>query len=144
MITSISGNSADEVWLQAASLFKNHTSFEIQPSRAGDTEEILHVCFTINNPRQRWVLSRTPTINPAFALAEVVWIINGSNDATIINHWNPILPKFAGNNTKYPGAYGFRLRVHYGIDQLERAYQALINNPHTSPTSTVNLKLKKV
>lgn len=127
MITSFSGKSADIVWRKAAEYFVDDKDTITQPSRAGTTQELLHASFAIENPRQRWVVSRAPSINPAFALAEVVWIINGSQDAEILNHWNPLLPKFAGNTKKYHGAYGFRLRKHFGIDQLEKAYNALKN-----------------
>ena len=72
--------------------------------------ELLHVGITINKPRQRWISSRIPALNPAFALAEIIWIVNGSNDAEIINYWNPALPKYAGIHKNYHGAYGFRLR----------------------------------
>jgi thymidylate synthase len=90
--------------------------------------ELLHVGLTIDNPRQRWIPSRIPALNPAFALAEIVWIINGSNDAKVINYWNPALPQFAGHVEKYHGAYGFRLRNHFNIDQLEKAYYSLQKN----------------
>ncbi|MBD3343352.1 MAG: hypothetical protein GF353_29920 [Candidatus Lokiarchaeota archaeon] len=125
MITTFSGESADVVWRKAANYFRNSKNKSLQSSRNGETQELLHVGFAIDDPKQRWVVSREPTINPAFALAEIVWIMNGSNEAQIINHWNPILPKFAGHVEKYHGAYGFRLRNHFGFDQLEKAYFAL-------------------
>lgn len=131
MINVFSGKSADEVWVQAANLFKNKLELKTRPSRCGEVIEILHTIFSIENPRQRWVFSRKPGINPAFALAEIVWIMNGAQDSSIINFWNPILPKYAGYCEKYHGAYGFRLRHHFGIDQLEKAYLALKNNPDT-------------
>jgi thymidylate synthase len=70
-----------------------------------------------------------PTINIAFALAEVVWILNGRNDAKFLNYFNRQLPKFAGHASTYHGAYGRRLRSHFGIDQLQRGYEALRNKP---------------
>jgi len=123
------GNTADEVWLMAASKFEESAAVRVQSSRAGDTREILGAAFTIKNPRQRWVMSRQPAMNPAFAIAEVVWIVSGRRDAAFLNYWNPKLPQFAGTGKNYHGAYGYRLRRHLGLDQLERAYQALSNNP---------------
>ena len=124
---AINGNSADEVWFEAAhKLILDETP--ITDSRSGFTKELLHVGFSIKNPRNRWVTSRLPPINPAFALAEVVWIMNGSNDANIINQWNPALPRYAGQTDYYHGAYGFRLRKHFKSDQLVRAYRVLLNN----------------
>ena len=64
-------------------------------------------------------------MNPAFALAEVVWIVCGRNDSAFLNYFNPNLPRLAGNGATYRGAYGHRLRKHFKIDQLERAYRVL-------------------
>jgi thymidylate synthase len=123
------GNTADEVWLMAASKFDDSEGVHVQSSRAGDTKELLGAAFTIRDPRQRWIMSRQPAMNPAFAIAEVVWIVSGRRDAAFLNYWNPKLPQFAGTGKNYHGAYGFRLRKHLGVDQLERAYQALLHNP---------------
>lgn len=87
--------------------------------------------FSIRDPRQRWIVSRHPAMNPAFAVAEVVWLLNGRNDAAFVNHWNPRLPQYAGDGDCYHAAYGFRLRNEFGFDQLERAYNALSNNSNS-------------
>jgi len=125
------GTTADEVWLMAASKFEDSEATRHQASRAGHTKELLGAVFTIRNPRQRWVVSRQPAVNPAFAIAEVVWIVSGRRDSTFLNYWNPKLPQFAGHGKNYNGAYGYRIRKHFGLDQLERAYQALLRNPDT-------------
>ena len=103
----------------------------MQPSRAGATKEILHAALTINDPRQRWVASRRPPLNVAFAIAEVVWIMTGRNDLAFMEAWNSRLPNYVGKGPQLHGAYGHRLRCHMGIDQLTRAYQALSSNPNT-------------
>lgn len=121
-------NTANEAWIRAAKDFFDQMSESQAESRLGPALEMLHVGFSIENPRERWIYSRFPPLNPAFALAEVVWIINGSKDATFINNWNPALPKYSGNSDEYHGAYGHRLIRHFGFDQLKRAYQVLLNN----------------
>lgn len=125
------GTTANEVWLKAASGFESSKEVNTQSSRAGMTKEILGAAFSIHNPRQRWVSSRQPSINPAFAIAEVIWIVSGRRDSAFLNYWNPKLPQFAGSGKNYHGAYGYRIRKHLGLDQLERAYQALQENPDT-------------
>lgn len=128
---SFSGTTANEAWLAAVRKFREPGAARQQPSRAGDTLELLHVSFDIADCRQRWVTSRFPAMNPAFALAEVVWILSGSNDAEFVNIWNPSLPRFCGPGLTYHGAYGYRLRRHRGLDQLQRAYEAFTANPET-------------
>ena len=101
----------------------------MQPSRGGLTREILRATITIKDPRQRWVASRKPPLNVAFAIAELVWIMTGRNDLAFLEAWNSRLTDFVGARPQLHGAYGYRLRHHVGLDQLTRAYQALSNNP---------------
>lgn len=124
------GNGADEVWRAAVEAFKSGAG-QAQASRGGDTEELLRSVFVLENPRQRWITSRGPAMSAAFALAEVFWILSGRNDAGFVNFWNKELPKFSGGTETYHGAYGFRLRKHFGVDQLERAYRSLKSNPES-------------
>ncbi|MGL1861443.1 MAG: thymidylate synthase [Pseudodesulfovibrio sp.] len=123
------GDTADEAWLEAIKALSSKSHISAQNSRLGGTREILHANFHIRAPQQRWVLSRNPAINPAFAIVESFWILGGRNDSSLINYWNPMLPKFAGKGSVYHGAYGHRIRKQLGFDQLERAYLALKNNP---------------
>lgn len=120
-------NTADEAWLQAAHAIR--TEGVLQPGRGGDTLELLHAIFHIHDPRQRWVASRSPAMNPAFALAEVIWLLNGHEDSYFLNFWNPRLPRYAGRSITYHGAYGKRLRDWFGIDQLQRAARILEDKP---------------
>lgn len=122
-------DTADQVWRAAAAKFREANAADLQSGRGGPTLEQLHAAFTIREPRQRWVVSRRPAINPAFAIAEVVWILNGRDDAAFLNHWFPGLARYAGDGPRYHAAYGHRLRKGFGFDQLERAYNALRNNP---------------
>lgn len=123
-----SGITADEAWIKAMIHVQDKCSGD-QCSRLGNMREVLHSSFRIQDPRQRWVFSRKPAINPAFAIAEVFWILNGKSCSRFLNYWNPMLPKFAGTGKQYHGAYGYRIRNRFGFDQLEAAYKALKANP---------------
>lgn len=123
------GATANEAWLEAAQALLEKRSENPQSSRGGETLELLHATLTIESPRDRWILSRYPAMNPAFAIAEVVWIISGRQDSAFLNFWNPLLPQFSGQGKIYYGAYGFRLRQHFGPDQISKAFRALESNP---------------
>ena len=131
MFRSFEGPTADHVWQQLAEAFRAGDGVRVQPSRGGATKECLRVAITVNDPRQRWVASRQPPLNVAFALAEVVWIMTGRNDLAFLKAWNSRLPKYLGKGPYLHGAYGYRLRHHKGLDQLSRAYQALSQDPDT-------------
>jgi len=122
------GKTANAVWMKAAKSFIEN-DHPMQESRAGNTDEVLHSNFSISNPRQRWVASRVPAMNPAFAIAEVVWILNGRNDASFLTYWNKKLVKYSGKSANLHGAYGYRLREHIGFDQLHMAFNTLSHNP---------------
>jgi thymidylate synthase len=130
MFRIFKGATADEAWQEVASAFRSNEGKD-QQSRSGQTREILHAGISIADPRQRWVITRSPALNPAFALAEVVWILRGRNDSTFLNYFNSQLPKFAGTGKTYHGAYGFRLRNCFNLDQIDCAYRALKHNPST-------------
>lgn len=119
--------SADLVWQQAAAEViarPDHKHY----GRNGATLELLPCALRIEDPRQRWVLSRHPPYNPAFALVEFIWTITGNNESKVVNYWNPALPKYAGYGEKYYGAYGYRLRHEFGLDQIQQAYLSLLSS----------------
>lgn len=129
MFQLFTADSADDLWRQAAERFKTLGSTTAQSSRAGSTKELLHAALELRNPRDRWVTSRSPAMNVAFALAEVVWIMRGRNDSQFLNYFNRSLPAYAGSGSTYHGAYGHRLKYSSGFDQLDAAYKALKKVP---------------
>ena len=121
---------ADGLWRQSFRILSEQARGSLrQPSRSGSTVEVLHAAFELDDPRQRWTVSRHPAISPAFAIAELIWILAGKNDAPVVNYWNRQLPKYAGGGRTYPGAYGHRLRTHFGCDQIQSAFECLKSNP---------------
>ncbi len=140
---SVEARNADTAWRSLAHKVKSSGS--LQETRDQPTKELLHVAVTIANPRQRIVFARP--INPAFAIAEVVWILAGSNDLSFLQYWNPRMRHFSDDGIKLCGAYGYRLgsqpklspaaerRLRHGPrsdippDQLKMAYNALMHSP---------------
>lgn len=127
-LPSFSARTADEAWIDAARAVLAEQDC-LQSGRGGATSEVLHASLRITDPRQRWVTSRRPAINPAFAIAEAFWILGGRDDAHFVNFWNPALPRYAGSGESYHGAYGKRLRDGFGFDQIDRAIDALSRSP---------------
>lgn len=127
----VAGRTADEVWREAAALFQPGGPACKQDGRGGETLEVVHAVLAIGEPRQRWIHSRVPALNPAFALVEVIWILAGRRDLAFPAHWNPRLPKYSGGAAEQEGAYGYRLRSHFGLDQLDRVYRVLDSDPNT-------------
>src|SRR5262249_41168405 len=127
MFRVFNASTADEVWQLIASEFRRD-SVARQESRAGCTMEIMRAGISISDPLQKWIPSRQPAVNVAFALAEVIWIIAGRNDSGFLTFWNRQLPAFAGEGAFFHSAYGYRLRHNLQFDQLDRAYHVLKND----------------
>lgn len=128
MFKCIQGETANDIWLQAYEIVMQAESVD---SRIGVTREVLHAALSINNPIQKWVSQKTPPISIGYALAELIWILSGSDDASVINFWNNALPRYSGEYTYYPGAYGNRMIYKHGINQLEKVYETLKNHPES-------------
>lgn len=129
MAEFIVGRTANEVWRKAADKLLHQKN--TVDGRTGEVFEILHSFISIEEPRQKWVYDRIPPVSIGYALAELVWIMNGEDCSDVINYFNPQLEKFAGKARFYHGAYGKRIRAHFGFDQLEKAYCALQNTPES-------------
>lgn len=129
MAEFITGKSANEVWEKATNHLLNEKA--VLSGRNGEVYELLHTFISIEDPRQKWIYNRIPPMSLGFALAELIWIVNGEDDAKVINFWNPSLKKYAGDHERYYGAYGKRIRSQFGFDQMEKAYQALQSVPES-------------
>ncbi len=123
--------SGDIAWRHAADALIHRCGTHEVDSRAGKTVELLHAVITITNPRARWVASRLPAMNVALAVAEVVQLLAGGDDVPFLSHWFPSYSIFVGSRDRAHGAYGARLRVRWGFDQLARAADALTTNGET-------------
>lgn len=140
----IMGQSAEDIWVDAARRLQGVTS--VQESRDESTRELLHVAFALTDPRQRIVFARP--MNPAFAIAEVLWLLSGANDARFLCFWNPRMRRFLdAPSSRFYGAYGHRLGsrprlnpadaaefrdpVSTPLDQIYGAYQALRHIQHS-------------
>lgn len=142
---ALDSTSADDAWRKAARLLQ--TEVNIQQGRGQPTRELLHVIFSLADSRQRVAFTRA--INPALAIAEVIWILSGANASEFLVRWNPRMKQFADKDTNiFHGAYGYRLgsrphlpvaaeqalrittdKPHPQLDQLRAAYEALLWSP---------------
>ena len=142
MISLFQGATADDVWQQVAQAFRQSDGVGTQNGRGGLTREILHAAISVEEPRQRWAVSRRPALNPALALAEVVWIMTGRRDLAFLEFWSKEYRKFAGDGPELHGAYGYRIRHHLSIDQLDRAFRVLSSETRHQASCPSNLGLR--
>ncbi|MFF4937285.1 thymidylate synthase [Micromonospora sp. NPDC000729] len=89
------------------------------------TTEVVGAHLCLSNPRRRLVsVPPVRVINPAFAVAEALWILSGS-DAPWIFDFNDNLRRYADDGV-LQGAYGPRIRRWGGsLDQLDAVVRKL-------------------
>lgn len=97
--------------------------------RGKATVEVLGASLCLTDPRRRLVdVAPVRVLNPAFAAAEAVWILSGSDDPWIYEY-NRRLTRYADHG-RLMGAYGPRLRRWHGItDQLSQVRELLSEDP---------------
>jgi thymidylate synthase len=70
-------------------------------------------------------------LNPFFALAESLWVLRGDRDLRSLQQYIGNYGDFSDDGRTLHGAYGFRLRRHFGVDQLKTAVTLLRESPDT-------------
>jgi len=126
MIT-VYGGSANELFLGACRAVITHGQ-QVSP-RGLETREALGAHLVLADPRNRLVdLPPGRVLNPAFAVAEAVWILSGSDDPWIFDY-NRNLAQYADQGV-LQGAYGPRMRSWHGrVDQLDQVRRLLHQDP---------------
>lgn len=129
MTLTLTASSASELFARACHAVLS--SGRPAAPRGLPTTEVLGAALTLTGPRRRLVdVAPARVINPAFAVAEAMWILSGSDDPWIYL-FNERLVGYADDG-RLMGAYGPRLRCWRGtIDQLAQARQALLGDPGT-------------
>jgi thymidylate synthase len=94
------------------------------------TLELSPVSFIIDADGCDLVQAKGRSINPAFAVAEMLWILSGNTDQWLVE-FNARLVEFMDHGV-LRGAYGPRLRNWGGgLDQLSRVVERLRQDPDT-------------
>jgi thymidylate synthase len=97
--------------------------------RGQPTLEVMGAHLRLTEPRRRLVdLPPYRQLNPAFAVAEALWILSGSDDPWIFTY-NRVLENFADAG-RLRGAYGPRIRRwRDAVDQLTHVRTLLAGDP---------------
>tara|TARA_R100001163_G_scaffold32344_1_gene25180 strand:- start:21181 stop:22161 length:981 start_codon:yes stop_codon:yes gene_type:complete len=110
---------------------------EKESSRNGDVITLQEpLTITVKNPLHRVLLDPIRQANPYFHVMEFIWMMSGSNRADWIQHFNSRFVEYADqNNSKNEllihGAYGYRWRKHFGLDQILNVIELLKENANT-------------
>jgi thymidylate synthase len=107
------------------------------PSRVSPCREVHPVMVEVLNPRRRLVTAYERPVNVAFALAEVLWILQGRQDVKMLEFYNGSIANYSDDGTTFNAAYGHRLRHAFGTDQLLQVERLLREDGPTRQATLV-------
>ena len=83
------------------------------------------ITVTVLAPKIRANVDPIRNANPFFHLMEFVWMMSGSCELAWIQQFNQGFKQYAEDNGRIHGAYGYRWRNHFGVNQIAAAVNML-------------------
>ena len=104
-------------------------------SRSGRVIEYPNPVTTVyKNPEERVLFYPARDANPFFHLFEAFWMLAGRRDVEFIEQFNSRMKEFSDNGKIFHGAYGYRWRDYFGVDQLDLVVDHLKTDPESRRT----------
>lgn len=87
------------------------------------------VTSVYNNPCERVLFHPNRDANPFFHLYESLWMLAGRNDVQTVAKYSKNMIDFSDDGRTFWGAYGYRWREYFQVDQLKEISEILQHNP---------------
>jgi len=84
--------------------------------------------FTENANFNFFTMPEGRAIFPYVAASELAWALSGQKNVEFISKYSKMWSKFTNEQNEVDAAYGYRMRRHFGRDQLLDALDSLIKN----------------
>jgi hypothetical protein len=82
-------------------------------------------------PWQRMLFCPERNANPFFHIMEGIWMLAGRDEAEWVVKFNKQMLEYAEEDGTFAGAYGFRWRHYFGVDQIDYVVNLLNSDPFT-------------
>ena len=125
----IQGLSPNASYLRLLSL-ATQQDWPLEASRVGPCRDLGTVTVELDGGERTIFLSGRGW-NPAFALVEAAWVLAGRNDVKSLTEFIANFGQFSDDGQTLHGAYGYRLRHYFGLDQIDAAVEELKANPES-------------
>jgi len=125
-------DTVDKMYVAVAKELKQNSN--MIESRNGDTYEIHPHFYGSSDFTQYMLTVKGRVINFPFALAELIWIMQGSESTWITNYnsrMSNYVDEFVPGHFIFNAAYGHRLKYDYAIDQIENIIKHFQNSKNT-------------
>lgn len=116
----IIAHNATDAWVQAVRLV--HRQGNLEHPRGMATKELTNVTVCIQNPVLNMIDHPAKQMPHIFSIAEMVWILSGSNRVDFIEWFNSGYLHFSDDGLTLSGAYGPKVveQIPYVLDTLRR------------------------
>ena len=99
-------------------------------SRVGEILTINEpVIITYRNPTERVLFNTARACNPFFHIYESLWMLAGRDDLAPLEYYVPSFKNYSDDGKGLWGAYGYRWRHHFDIDQINTVIKELKKDP---------------
>ena len=88
---------------------------------------VTHILF----PTERVLFHQGRDANPIFHLFESLWMLAGSKLVEPLSRFNSRIHQYSDDGEVFNGAYGYRMRNHFGGDQLLGVIDTLREDPNS-------------
>lgn len=82
-------------------------------------------------PQERVLFHHGRDANPIFHLMESIWMLAGRRDVDFLQQFNSTIHRYSDDTEVFNAAYGYRMRHHFGEDQLLGVISLLQKDPTT-------------
>lgn len=126
----INCRNVNDGFIKGMDLLGTIPSSEFLSSRAGEVVDALEPVATVfHSPLERVLFEDVRKANPFFHLIESLWMLFGAKDLDYIEYYNKRMREYSDDGTTLQGAYGYRWREHFGVDQLHLIIERLKKDP---------------
>jgi len=100
-------------------------------SRNGQVITLLEPVATVyERPEERVIFWPSRNANPFFHLYEAMWMLQGREDVAPLTRYAKNMENYSDNGTLLAGAYGYRWRKGFELDQIPIIIERLRENPN--------------
>ena len=89
------------------------------------------VLTRVKYPQQRVLFHKGRDANPIFHALEGIWMLAGRRDVSFPELFNSRIGQYSDDKKVFNAAYGYRMRRHFGQDQLDDVIKLLRKDPES-------------
>lgn len=108
-----------------------YQNIPLSESRVGNVKDLGKTVYQISDDTFRLCFLKERNFNPFFAFTEASWILEGLNSVEPLQHYIKTYDQFSDDGSTLNGAYGYRLKSYFHIDQINKAIALLKKDAHS-------------